>query len=86
VAICKRDSALPQRLFSVITGDPRLKTSKGTFEFKGTYSFLDDILMPAESLRTAWRRFDKETEYEAGILRTPGEASDHAMVYVRLNW
>lgn len=84
--ICKLGSFRPARLFSVITGDPTLKGQQGTFQFKGTFSFLDDILMPQESLRTAFESFDKDTKYAAGIVRAYPAASDHAMVYVRLNW
>lgn len=84
--VCKQGSYLPQRLFSVISGDPELRTQQGTYQYQGTFSFIDDILLPAESLRTAWKKFDKEGQYDAGIVRKYPEASDHAMVYVRLNW
>jgi predicted extracellular nuclease len=84
--VCKQGSYLPQRLFSVISGDPELRTQQGTYQYQGTFSFIDDILLPAESLRTAWRKFDKEGQYDSGIVRKYPEASDHAMVYVRLNW
>ena len=86
VPVCKKEIFRPQRLFSVITGDPDLVKQQGTFQFKGTFSWLDDILMPQESLRTAWSQFDREGRYASGVVRTPDTASDHAMVYVRLNW
>jgi hypothetical protein len=42
--------------------------------------------MPQESLRAAFESFDRDSKYAAGIIRDYGEASDHAMVYVTLNW
>jgi len=84
--ICRTGSFRPARLFSVITRDPVLQSQQGTFKFKGTFSFLDDILMPQESLRAAFESFDRDSKYAAGIIRDYGEASDHAMVYVTLNW
>lgn len=86
VALCKKEVNLPQRLFSVLTQDPEAKLFPGTFLFENTYSWLDDILMPSESLRFAWERFDSEGNYAAGVISEPKAASDHSMVYTQLNW
>lgn len=84
--LCQAGAALPQRLFSVLLSDPQTKVQHGTFVYKGEFSWLDEILMPAETLRFAWAKFDEEGDYDSGIKREPYKASDHAMVYVRLNW
>jgi predicted extracellular nuclease len=86
VPLCKVDSELPRKLFSVITSNKEAMPQSGTFSYKGEYSWLDDILMPAESLRYAWTTAYSEGSYNAGALYTPKDASDHAMVYVKLNW
>jgi endonuclease/exonuclease/phosphatase family metal-dependent hydrolase len=84
--ICKADISLPQRLFSVFTKNERVHSFPGTFSYEGEYSWLDDILMPAESLPFAWKTAFSEGEYDSGVIYTPKNASDHALVYVKLNW
>ena len=42
--------------------------------------------MPAESLPFAWKTAFSEGEYDSGVIYTPKNASDHALVYVKLNW
>jgi len=84
--LCKADISLPQRLFSVFARNERVHSIPGTFSYQGEYSWLDDILMPAESLPTAWKTAASEGRYDSGVVYNPKEASDHAMVYVNLNW
>jgi hypothetical protein len=86
VPICKTDISLPQRLFSVFIQNERVHSFPGTFSYEGEYSWLDDILMPAESLPFAWKTAFSEGEYDSGVIYTPKDASDHALVYVKLNW
>lgn len=86
VPLCQGGNALPQRLFSVLTLDKETRLQPGTYSYKGVYSWLDDILMPAESLPFAWAKYGKEGDYESGVLYQPVDASDHAMVWVALNW
>ena len=86
VPLCKTGSELPRKLFSVVTSNKDAMPQAGTFSYKGEYSWLDDILMPAESLPYAWMTPYSEGAYNAGVLYTPKDASDHAMVYVKLNW
>lgn len=86
VPLCQAGSALPQRLFSVLTADPKVNSLPGTFRRGGVFSWLDDILLPAESLRTALEDPFVEGRYASGVIYQPEEASDHALVYVRLNW
>lgn len=86
VPLCQGGNSQPQRLFSVLTTDPQTKLQPGTFLFKKEFSWLDEILMPSESLRFAWANYDQPGDYDSGVVYTPKEASDHALVYVRLNW
>ena len=86
VPICKTGTSLPQRLFSVFARNQRVHSLPGTFSYEGEYSWLDDILMPAESLPFAWKSPYTEGEYDSGVVYAPKSASDHALVYVKLNW
>lgn len=86
VPLCKGSVTLPQRLFSVLTGNREVFSLPGTFTYKKEYSWLDDILVPAETLPTAWRTAYSEGQFNSGVVYTPSEASDHALVYVKLNW
>ena len=86
VPLCRKENHNPQKLFSVLTTDQSLARQPGTFSYKGTYSWLDDILVPHETLPTAWKTATSEGDYESGVVYTPAEASDHALVYVRFNW
>lgn len=86
VPLCQEGSVQPAKFFSVLTADPQAKLQPGTEQYKGEYSWLDDILMPAESLRAAWVNYDSPGDYDSGVVYTPKLASDHAMVWVKLNW
>ena len=86
VPLCKVGEALPQRLFSVLTTNHKLASLPGTFTYKQEHSWLDDILAPAETLPYAWESSASEGAYDSGVVYSPKEASDHALVYVRLNW
>jgi hypothetical protein len=86
VPLCKAGSSMPQRLFSVLTSNKSVFVLPGTFSYKGEYSWLDDILMPAESLPFAWKSAFSESQYDSGVVYSPKDASDHALVYVKLNW
>lgn len=84
--LCKPEISIPQRLFSVFARNERVHSLPGTFNYQGEYSWLDDILMPAESLPYAWSSAFAEGRYNSGVVYNPKAASDHAMVYVKLNW
>jgi endonuclease/exonuclease/phosphatase family metal-dependent hydrolase len=86
VPLCLQGTSTGERLFSPLLLDPRTKLRPGTFEAKGVYSWLDDILLPQESLRYAFATADATNEYDTGVVYEPKEASDHALVYVKLNW
>jgi len=86
VPLCMAESESPRRLFSVLTSNARVASYPGTFNYKGEYSWLDEIALPAESLRYAWQSAFSEGEYSSGVVYEPPGASDHAMVYVKLNW
>jgi hypothetical protein len=86
VPICTSGAGLPRRLFSVLTTDEGLRSRPGTFEYRGEYSWLDEIAAPAETLPFAWQTPFSEGDYDSGVVYEPKTASDHALVYVRLNW
>ncbi len=86
VPLCKKHQRRPQKLFSVLTGDQMLKKYPGTFSYKKQYSWLDDILVPQETLPAAWKTATSEGSFNSGVMYTPIEASDHALIHVSLNW
>lgn len=86
VPLCRPGTASAQELFSVFTTNPLTKSLQGTIRYKGVYSWIDDILMPAESLAFAWKEPGKEGVYNSGVTYEPEDASDHALVWVALNW
>ncbi len=86
VPLCQGESNQPQKLFSPLTSDPQAKLQPGTHHYKGEYSWLDDILMPAESLRFAWANTESLGDFDSGVIYEPTLASDHALVYTRFNW
>ncbi len=86
IPLCQAGVSMNQLLFSVLTLDPQTKRQFGTFMYKNIYSWLDEILMPSESLRFANTTHDGNGDYDSGVLYEPRYASDHALVYVRLNW
>lgn len=71
-------------LFSVFSGDPDTKNLPGTHTYKNTASWLDDIVMPVASLEYALEDPSREGDYDSGIISAYPEASDHALVYVRV--
>lgn len=84
--LCEVKTASPPKLFSVLTNDPETKLLEGTHKYKNIYSWIDDILMPAKSLPFAWAEPFKEGNYDSGVFYKFGKASDHALVYTKLNW
>jgi hypothetical protein len=86
VPLCKKDQRRAQKLFSVLTQGAAIKKHPGTYSYKNSYSWLDDILVPQETLPVAWTAATSDGDYNAGVVYSPAEASDHALVYVRLNW
>jgi len=86
IPLCLKGTSLPERLFSALITDPQASKLPGTFQLNGVFSWIDDILMPAESLRFALATFDNNGDYNSGVVYEPREASDHSMAYVKLNW
>lgn len=86
VPLCQAGFGGPPELFSVLTGDPQVRLQPGTQQYKDEYSWLDDILLPTESLRFAWKTFESVGDYDSGLVYEPKAASDHALVWVRFNW
>ncbi len=86
VPLCRTGTFRSQRYFSVLTGDPQTKRLPGTIRYDNIFSWLDDILLPSESLPAAWSHFQRSGDYDSGVTYHPKEASDHALAWVRLNW
>ncbi len=86
VPVCQAGVSTPAKLFSVLTSDPQTRNLPGTFRMNGEYSWLDEILLPHESLRFAWVRPDSEGDFASGTVSSYPEASDHSMAFVELNW
>ena len=86
VPLCMPGTARPQRFFSVLTGNPKTMGLKGTIKYQGIYSWIDDVILPAESLAFAWDGPQTEGVYDSGVEYEPEYASDHALIWVGLNW
>lgn len=86
VPLCQAGTEASPSLFSVLTNDPQTKKSPGTFIYKKIYSWIDEILLPETILAMARTDADVEGDYDSGVVWQFPDASDHALVYVRLNW
>lgn len=86
VPLCRPNVDKPQIYFSALTTDPDVLATTGTYRYKRTYSWLDDILVPVYTLRAARRSYDSVGSYGSGVIHSDPEASDHGLVYVKLNW
>jgi hypothetical protein len=65
-----RQGCSASKFFSVLV-DPQTKLQPGTERYENVYSWIDDILMPTESLPFAWERFDITGDYSSGVLYEP---------------
>lgn len=83
---CKPGIDAQPSFYSVLTTDPDTKLIPGTHVFKGEASWLDDILLSIPSLRFAWASFERAGDYESGVISAFPAASDHALVWTKLNW
>jgi len=86
VPLCKPGAVLPPIFTSVLTNDPQTFQSSGTYLYGNTFSWLDEILLPVTNLQYAYEKAGVEGDYDSGVIREFEEASDHGLVYVRLNW
>jgi Holliday junction resolvasome RuvABC endonuclease subunit len=86
MALCQAGIAKPPKMRSVLTTDPETKLFHGTHKYKKIYSWLDDIILPVESLPFAWQTAYSEGDYASGVVSQWPVASDHNMVWVELNW
>ncbi|MCI5065053.1 hypothetical protein MRY87_04965 [bacterium] len=84
--LCKPGSAIPPAFLSVLTGDPQTFRTAGSYVYENTFSWLDDILLPIRNLPLAYAHPAVEGDYESGTFDDFELASDHKLVYVRLNW
>jgi hypothetical protein len=86
VPLCRGGVGRGQRFASVLTTDPELRNLEGSHVYRGHGSWLDDILISTTSLRLARTDISREGDYDSGVIYEPSEASDHALVFTRLNW
>ncbi len=86
VPLCKPGNANPPTFTSVLTTDPEVKQTAGSYLYEKTFSWLDDILIPTSQLPFAFSKDGIEGNYESGVISKHEKASDHSLVYVRLNW
>ena len=84
--LCHPGKARPALLGSLLTTDRESRKGPGTFLYRKVYSWLDDILVPQATARAAWASYDREGDYNSGVVRKPPEASDHFMIYSVFNW
>lgn len=84
--ICKTDARRPQLLFSPLLLDPETKGVAGTYYYKDEASWIDDILVPQPTLKYIVKSVFDESNYDSGTVSKPTAASDHSLVFVRLNW
>lgn len=86
VAFCQKDKHRPHRLFSLLQGDPQTSVLTGTFHMRNVYSWLDEILVPQETMRFAWENYAEEGDYTSFVIAEPPDVSDHALVGAVFNW
>lgn len=86
VPVCMKDVPRPPVFVSVVTKDPALKAVGGTFKHGKRLQFLDDILIDTNHLVLVQKRRYSTREFNSGILFEPKEASDHALVWTRLEF
>lgn len=85
-AFCLKEKRRPSRMFSLLQGDPQTKLLPGTFVMNKVFSWLDDILVPQETLRFAWADYAKEGDYSSFVIAEPAGVSDHSLVGATFNW
>ena len=82
--VCRPQSGrFKKDLFSVFTGDPDMIDVPGTHWYRKKASWLDDILVSGPTLEYVQEEPSREGDYDSGIITGSGEASDHALVFVR---
>lgn len=86
IPVCKTENRRPQKFFSTLTSDPESSGVAGSYFYKGEASWIDDILLPASSLKFAQKSVYEDGNYDSGTVSKPRTASDHSLVFVRLNW
>jgi hypothetical protein len=86
VPLCKTNTSKPNTLTSVLTTNSMIRNFPGTIRYKDTVSWIDDILLPTSSLPYAWDSSLQEGSYKSGVVYEPKVASDHALIWVELNW
>ena len=80
--LCRDRRIDSPKYISVLQNNSALSGVNGTFRYKRNFTWLDDIMMPAPSLKYAG---DKLTQYNSGIIDHYSDASDHALVWIKLN-
>ncbi|MGI6524480.1 MAG: endonuclease/exonuclease/phosphatase family protein [Bdellovibrionota bacterium] len=83
--LCKEKAKAERSLYSVLINDPKEAALSGTLRYRKKYYWLDDILLPKESLKYALEKKGKKGNFKSGLVYYPENASDHALIWVELN-
>jgi hypothetical protein len=86
VPLCVSPEVEPQLFRSVIVNDKELKYQGGTYYYRKDGMWIDDILLSVPSLPYALAGSISNDNYTVGLNRSYSEASDHALVWLQLNW
>ncbi len=84
--ICQTEKRRPQKLFSPLTSDRHTSGVAGTYFYKEEASWIDDILLTSTGLKFARVSIFEDDDFDTGTISNPKIASDHSLVFVRLNW
>ena len=76
VPLCKPGNVNPPLFTSVLTTDPEVKRTAGSYLFEKTFSWLDDILIPTAQLPFAFSKDGIEGNYESGVISKYKKASE----------
>lgn len=83
-SLCEKSSGRSEKFVSVLTEDPDT-AHLGSYVYRSKSSWLDDILISAEHEHLALEKEKKPRDYDSGATTRYPEASDHALVRVKLS-
>jgi endonuclease/exonuclease/phosphatase family metal-dependent hydrolase len=84
--LCQTEKRRAQKLFSPLTLDKHTSGIAGTYFYKEEGVWIDDILLTPAGLSLARVSVYDLEDYDTGTISNPKVASDHSLVFVRLNW
>jgi len=87
--LCQQDNNFPNKTEEFVSVLDNLRSQiQGTLSYKGKYYWLDEILLPQNLSFFAKQRSNvaKINDFTSGVVADQPEASDHSLVWVKLNW